>query len=774
MLGSCATNGLFIGLRQWRYKIIAGDSKNNSPNDNTTTRLARELGLGAAMSVGIGTMICAGIFVLPGIAACKAGPVVILAFALCGLVAVLIATCMSELSTGMPLAGGGYLFVVRAFGPLLGAIMGWCLWLSLVFASAFYMVGFGYYVADVMRIPPIMLALIVTTLLTGLNYIGAKETGGTQNVIVAGLLLVLLVFFFRAVFAVDIGNLRPLVPPEIGLSGFLTVTPILFITFMGFAEIAAISEEIRNPARNLPLALVGSVIVVTLIYCAVEFCVVGMRRYDDPTMASETVLMELARTLMGRTGYGLILLGGIFATVSSANASIMAASRICFAMGRDRLLPDWFNHIHLRFKTPYRSIAVTGGLTLVLLVVLGSNLELLAEVAAFLSLLLYGLICLACMIMRHVGPDWYRPTFKTPAYPALPLFGLLGCLFVIAITSGLTLLIGSAIIAATIIWYLLFLRGQTQLVGASNVLLHQKVIEPLVARAETYVTTRPEAFPVILLPLAYPETEGSLVKVGTALAREHRARLHLVHVVTVPTQTPLEAGRMEFERKRHEQETLLDVALQHATERGVRTRVNALIAHNVPSAILSVADVENPDLILMGWHGEVRAPRTHRTNVANVLKLANCSVLVLKDNGLNEVHRILVPVGSGPHSKLGLKVAHELATEWGASITAMTVQVGRGYSAARSDFDRESLQFFQGLAEDFVHDALAEAGVTADIQATIDTDIARAIVNAAANHDLIIIGASNDWFLRQWLFGSLPDRVANRAPASVLMVRSKT
>ena len=110
------------------------NQKRNILKDNTSTKLARELGLGAAMSIGIGTMICAGIFVLPGIAAAKAGPAVVLAFALCGLVAVLISLCMSELSTGMPLAGGGYLFIVRAFGPMMGAVMGGCLWLCLIFA----------------------------------------------------------------------------------------------------------------------------------------------------------------------------------------------------------------------------------------------------------------------------------------------------------------------------------------------------------------------------------------------------------------------------------------------------------------------------------------------------------------------------------------------------------------------------------------------------------------------------------------------------------------
>ena len=752
---------------------MAENMNGNMPNSDTGTQLARELGLGAALSIGIGTMVCAGIFVLPGIVAAKAGPVVVLSFALCGLVAILIAFCMSELSTGMPLAGGGYLFIVRAFGPMMGTVMGWCLWLSLIFASAFYMIGFGYYVADVLPISHVWLALIMTGLLTGLNFIGAKETGGTQNVIVVGLLIALTVFFIRALFDVDMENLRPLIPPEIGISGFFMVTPVLFITFMGFAEIAAVSEEIKNPARNLPIALVGSVVIVTVIYCLVEFSIVGVLRYDDPSMASETVLMEIARMLMGRTGYSLLMMGGVFATVSSANASIMAASRISFAMGRDRLMPDWFNQIHRRFRTPYRSIFVTGGLTMILLVILGSHLELIAEVGAFLSLLLYAFISLACMVMRHAELDWYKPSFKTPLYPAVPILGLLGCLFVMGITSRPTILIGLGIIAGTLIWYVLFLRKHTQLVGASNGLWKQKVIEPLVTRAEDYAAARRKAFPVILLPLSNPETERSLLMVGTALAKARRARLHLAHVVSVPVQTPLEAGRMEFEQRRLEQETILDVASRHAAEKGIRARANTLVAHNVPSAIVSVADIEQPDWILMGWTGEVRNTPKRGTNVAGVVKLANHDVLVLKDNGLNTIHRILVPIGSGPHSKLGLRVADFLATQWGATVTAMTVQVGQGYSAAKSEFDHDSLQFFQGLAEEFARDALREAGVTAEISAVIDTDVSNAILNASVDYDLIIIGASNEWGLRQWLFGSLPDKVANNASASVLMVRSK-
>jgi amino acid transporter/nucleotide-binding universal stress UspA family protein len=750
---------------------MSEDPKTEPGSGEPSTKLARELGLGEALAIGIGTMICAGIFVLPGIAAAKAGPIVVLSFGLCGVVAVLIAFCMSELATGMPQAGGGYLFIVRAFGPMLGSVMGWCLWLSLIFASAFYMVGFGYYVADVLAdvfpISHVWLALIMTLLLTGLNFIGAKEAGGTQKVIVAGLLIVLIVFFVRAIFDVDMDNVRPLVPPEIGMSGFFMVTPVLFVTFMGFAEIAAVSEEIKNPDRNLPLAVVGSVVIVTIVYCAVEFCVVGIMKYNDPAMATETVLMDMANTLMGKVGYSIVLGGGILATVSSANASIMAASRISFAMGRDKLMPDWFNRIHGRFKTPYRSIFVTGGLTMILLVVLGTHLELIAEVGAFLSLLLYAFISLATIVMRHANLDWYKPTFKTPLYPVVPIIGLLGCAFVMYLTSWPTILIGAGIIAATLIWYFAYLRKRTDLVGASQLLWKRKVVEPLVARAEDYAATRRDAFPTILLPLSNPETKGALLKLGTALAKARKARLHLAHIVRVPVQTPLEAGRQAYERTRREKETLLDGASRYAAEQGIRSRANALVAHDVPSALLNVADIEKPDLILMGWRGEVRG-----SNMTGVAKAADRSVMVLKDNGLDEVRRILVPVGSGPHSRLGLSVAQQLATEWGADITAMTVQVGEGHQKAQTDFDHESLELFRTLAEDRVREALEETGVAADVTAVIGKDVAKAILDTAEGHDLIIIGASDEWTVRRWLFGSLPDEVANNADASVLMVRS--
>jgi nucleotide-binding universal stress UspA family protein len=238
-------------------------------------------------------------------------------------------------------------------------------------------------------------------------------------------------------------------------------------------------------------------------------------------------------------------------------------------------------------------------------------------------------------------------------------------------------------------------------------------------------------------------------------------------------QTPLEAGRIAYEKKREEKETLLDVASRHASEQGVRAMASAIVAHNIPSAILSAAEMESPDFILMGWKGEAKIPQLRRTNVADVLRLAKGNVLVLKDRGIESVGRILVPWGGGPHAQLGLVLARELALEWNASVTTLKVQVGRGISEDSSDFERQSVAIFKKHTEEYGKDLLDAIDIEAEMRVEIGEDIAHTIVKTSEDFDLIVMGASNEWALRQRLFGSLPDQVADHATVSVLMVRAK-
>jgi amino acid transporter len=234
--------------------------------------LAKDLGPLAALTIGVGTMIGAGIFVLPGTAIESAGSFAVLSFLLGGGIALLTAFSASELGTAMPRSGGAYFYVNKALGPLFGSVAGWANWMGLAFASAFYMMGFGQYIVAI--VPTINLGFVVVepsvklialaggALFVFVNYVGAKETGRLQNVIVVLLVIILAIFTVVGSLRADPANL----PVGKGISPMLTTTGLIFVSYLGFVQITSVAEEIKEPGKNLPRAVIGSVVIVTIIY----------------------------------------------------------------------------------------------------------------------------------------------------------------------------------------------------------------------------------------------------------------------------------------------------------------------------------------------------------------------------------------------------------------------------------------------------------------------------------------------------------------------------
>ncbi len=455
------------------HRLVSGTSGSDAP-DTVEVELAQSLGLFEALTIGIGTMIGAGIFVLPGFIIAEVGPAAVLSFLLGGVIALLNAMAAAEVATGMPKSGGGYYFISRALGPLWGAVLGWGSLFGLVFASAFYMVGFGEYVHTVVHLPVAVYAIGMTVILTGLNLMGSKAAGQLQNLIVAVLIAVLLLFLGRSGGSAEPSLLFHSSFAPFGLGAIFAGTATLFVTYAGFGEIASMAEEIRNPGRNLPRALLGSVISVTILYCLILLVCVILKPWQELT--GPTLVADLADELMGPLGKGAILLGAVLATVSSANASIMSASRISFAMGRDSLIWEWLNEVHERFRVPHRAIMVTGALTV--LIILVGDIELLAEAAGLLHLLLYGLMSLACIILRGARPAAYQPVFRTPFFPLVPLVGALACFGVIFYMEPLTILLGIIIVAFSLGHYFFWGRRRTELKGEWPYFLRRGILEP--------------------------------------------------------------------------------------------------------------------------------------------------------------------------------------------------------------------------------------------------------------------------------------------------------
>jgi amino acid transporter len=414
-----------------------------------TGQLQRDLGFLGALTIGTGTMIGAGIFLLAGVALEQTGPAAILSYVIAGTICLLTAASTAELATGMPTSGGDYYFVSRGLGPALGAISGVGIWLSLTVAIAFYLVGLGDFLSQLAPLSPLTGALLGAVALTVLNVVGAKQSGSTQVVVVLALLVILGIFVAGGAFSVEVENLTPLLP--YGGSPVLATTALVFVSFLGFVKIAAVSEEIKDPERNLPRALMGSVALVTLLYVLIVAVIAGM--FDQTRIvAIADPLTQAARVIFGTVGGQALIVAGLLATLSSANASIMASSRINLAMSRDDLFPEQLARIHHRFVTPSRAILLTGGIAIVLIFAL-PNLEELAKIASSLQLYSYAALNVACVALRVAAPEWYRPSYRVPLTPLPQLLAAVGCLVVIGY-SGLTAQLSVvALIVLSLLWY---------------------------------------------------------------------------------------------------------------------------------------------------------------------------------------------------------------------------------------------------------------------------------------------------------------------------------
>jgi len=431
----------------------------------TQEELERTLGLVPALAIGTGTMVGAGIFVFPGLAAGEAGPAAMLSFAIGAVIALLVALPTSELATAMPESGGGYFFVSRALGPLLGTMVG----LGLVFAYAFYLMGFGHYLSDLVHelgidlpLSVVGLALGMAILLTGVSITGTENTGDLQNWIVGSLLAILSGFLGHG--GLDVLGVfgRSQVPEAFfpyGTMPVFTTAALVFTSYLGFVQIATVAGEIKAPSRNLPRAMIGSVVLVGMLYVLTIFIGTSLLGSAQLAEMGETAVVNVGRSVAGTFGAAALLGGGLLATLSSANASILSASRSIYALSRDDLVPDRVQRINRRYRTPHVALLLAGGPITGL--ILFGRVEVLAEVASLLHLFMYGLICVALLVLRWSPPRGYAPSFRCPGHPVVPVLGALASFGLVAFMNPLSIGIGGGILLATAGWYLYYARTVT-------------------------------------------------------------------------------------------------------------------------------------------------------------------------------------------------------------------------------------------------------------------------------------------------------------------------
>ncbi|MFB6308041.1 MAG: amino acid permease [Haloarculaceae archaeon] len=731
----------------------------------TDQELARDLGFLEAYTIGLGTMIGAGIFVLPSIAAEQAGPASMISFFAGGLVSLLAALSLSELATGMPKAGGSYYYVNRALGPFFGSIVGWGMWAGLTFASAFYMIGFGQYLLPGLgqyvgflagwgETGITVAALVMAALLTAVNYYGVKETGALQNVIV--LTLVGLILAFLALGVVSGPTIREFNPE--GWPAVAATIGTVYVTFIGFEVIATSAEEIKNPSRNLPLAMIAAVVTPTLMYVGVMFVSTGTLSIDA-LAASQIPVADVATQFMGSIGALAMIVGAVLATVSSANASILSAARVNFAMGRDRILVNWLNEVHRRFRTPYRAITATGIITLVLIAV-GVGIGTLAEVASFMYLVTYALVHVAVVVLRRADPDTYDPDFEIPRglYPAVPILGFVACLAILVQMSVVVQAIGAVIVVFGVLWYLFYAHERA---------LSASLVGEAIAPEPTAVADGEGRYRVVV-PVANPETERDLLRMAAASAHAHEdghAEVVAVNVIEVPRQTSLSQD-LTFEQERVErQQELLESARDIAADLDIGLRTRAIVGRDAGDAILDVIEEERADHVLLGWQG-TRSRREHvlGSTIDPVVGRAPCDATLVKlpDDGDSEGD-IMVLAGEGPHAPVAARRAAEfVAAAEDTSLTLLNVQ------SPGTDEDDDPIERGERVIEEVVDRAGLEEYET---EVVVAEDMEDAILSAAAEYDTICVGATRSGAISQAVFGSLPERIGEEVAETVVMAR---
>jgi basic amino acid/polyamine antiporter, APA family len=422
--------------------------------------LKRVLSGTSLVTLGIGAIIGTGIFVLTGtVAANYAGPALVLSFMISAIGCVFAGLCYAEFASMIPISGSAYTYSYATLGEFIAWIIGWDLILEYLFASSTVAVGWsGYMVSflhdyglniptqlcnapidyikgqgwiltgSIVNFPAIFIIALLSTLLV----IGIRESAGLNNIIVAIKVVVILLFIGFGLSYIDTSNWTPFIPPNptgdfgnFGFSGVLRGAAVIFFAYIGFDAVSTAAQEAKNPQRDMPIGILGSLLVCTILYVLVSGVLTGIVHYSELNVPAPLAMA------IDKTGDALLWLrplikiGAIAGLSSVILVMLLGQPRIFFTMSNDGLLPKSFSKVHPKFRTPYITTIITGVIASIIAGVL--PIHILSELVSIGTLLAFTIVCISIIILRAKKPDVPRP-FKTPLVPYVPIAGAAICL----------------------------------------------------------------------------------------------------------------------------------------------------------------------------------------------------------------------------------------------------------------------------------------------------------------------------------------------------------
>ncbi|MGI9534030.1 MAG: amino acid permease [Thermodesulfobacteriota bacterium] len=424
-------------------------------------KLSKKLTLLGVFALATGTTLSAGFFLLPGLAALEAGPGIIFAYIIAAIPLIPATFSIVELTTAMPRAGGIYYFLDRSLGPVFGTIGGIGTWFALILKVAFALIGMGAYLALFYpQIEIIPIAIFVAVCLGILNIMGSQSSGKFQIVLVMSLLLILVTFIGGGFYKIEINHFNGL--KDLTSNSLISTAAMVYISYVGVTKVASLSEEVKDPERNLPRGIFLALLTAITIYALGTTVMVGVIPMEQ--LAGDlTPVATAANLIFGKFGVVLVSIAALIAFVSVANAGTMSASRYPLAMSRDKMMPGLFQHLG-RTGMPYISIIFT--VTTIIFILIFLDTTKIVKLASAFQLLMFLFVCVAVIVMRESRIDSYDPGYKSPFYPWMQIFGIVSTYWLLSSLDLVPKLFSVLMVALSVIWYLIYVKKRVLRSGA--------------------------------------------------------------------------------------------------------------------------------------------------------------------------------------------------------------------------------------------------------------------------------------------------------------------
>ena len=728
----------------------------------------RHIGLGSATGIGVGAIVGGGILALAGVAFATTGPAALLAFALNGFIALLTALSLGEMASKFPESGGTYAFSRKVLSIEAAFAVGWIVWFASIVAAMLYAVGFGYfsvlllrecidtlgYVVPVwvmgQRLVPWIAISAVLTLAVGL----VLKSGGGGSWANVGKVLVFGILILGGLWSVakqPLSQTQASLQPffSSGTVGLFEAMGFSFIALQGFDLIAAVGGEVRNPARNIPRAMVYSLIIALLIYLPLLFVITtvgvsaGQGIADAAAENPEGIVAIAARNYLGAAGYGFVLVAAVLSMFTALQANLFAASRIALAMSRDHTLPSVMSRLSPRRHTPVHAIAVTAVLISILVIAL-PDVAAAGAAASLIFLITFAMAHWLAVLVRRRSV--IQPPFQTPWYPAVPVIGGTACV-ALAVFQGLVVPSAGTI---AVVWlsvggilFLTLFARRARLKDVSSMAANPELLR---LRGNS---------PLVLVPIANPRNAEAMISLANTLVPAAAGRVLLQTVVVAPISWDPDADPAPVDKS----QTLLSELIRASSKLKVAVETLTTVSPDPMPEIARVAKLHRCESVLLGL-SKIDSDQAD-SPLETLLGQLESDVVVLRASGswsLSETQRILVPVaGRGGHDHLLARLLASFSRQQKCRVTFMRVLPAAvdatEFRRAKRDLDRMAHDNVFGSSE----------------QVVIKSDDPVDVISAAAEGQLVILGVQRIGPRRK-LFGQFTRKIANQTDSPLIVI----